>query len=113
MQMMIDGRQRTKANLAVDIVVVRGLTITPTFKYQDDHYGLNPLTQEGLTDSSSWNGGVDVTYVLNPDTAITVGYLKEFYNQQLYGLSSTSNTAVLGSARVFRRTPATTAPWTL
>jgi len=98
MQMMIDGRQRTKANLAMDIVVIRGLTVTPTFKYQDDHYGLNPLTQLGLTDSSSWNGGVDVTYVLNPDTAITVGYLKEFYNQQLYGISSTSPTAVLGGA---------------
>jgi MtrB/PioB family decaheme-associated outer membrane protein len=98
MQMMIDGRQRTKANLAMDIVVVRGLTITPTFKYQDDHYGLNQLTQLGLTDSSSWNGGVDVTYVLNPDAAITVGYLKEFYNQQLYGISSTSPTAVLGGA---------------
>ncbi len=101
MQMMIDGRQRTKANFAVDVVVIRGLTITPTFKYQDDHYGLNPLSQEGLTDSSSWNGGVDVTYVFNPDTAITVGYLKEFYNQQLYGLSSTSNSAVLGVGGVF------------
>jgi hypothetical protein len=101
MQMMIDGRQRTKANFAVDLVVFRGLTITPTFKYQDDHYGLNPLSQEGLTDSSSWNGGVDVTYVLNPDAAITVGYLKEHYNQQLYGLSSTSNSAVLGVGGVY------------
>jgi MtrB/PioB family decaheme-associated outer membrane protein len=101
MQLMIDGRQRTKANLAMDIVVVRGLTITPNFKYQDDHYGLNALTQLGLADSSSWNGGVDVTYVFNPDTAITVGYLKEFYNQQLYGLSSTSPTAVLGVGGVF------------
>ncbi|MGA7804226.1 MtrB/PioB family outer membrane beta-barrel protein, partial [Bradyrhizobium sp.] len=101
MQMMIDGRQRTKANIAVDIVVLRGLTITPNFKYQDDHYGLNPLSQEGLTESSSWNGGVDVTYVLNPDVAFTVGYLREFYNQQLYGLSSTSNSAVLGVGGVY------------
>jgi MtrB/PioB family decaheme-associated outer membrane protein len=101
MQMMIDNRQRTKADFAVDIVVVRGLTVTPTFKYQDDHYGVNPLTQEGLADSSSWNGGVDVTYVINPDTAITVGYLREFYNQQLYGLSSTSNSAALGVGGVF------------
>jgi MtrB/PioB family decaheme-associated outer membrane protein len=101
MQMMIDGRQRTKANFAVDIVVLRGLTITPNFKYQDDHYGLNPVSQEGLTDSSSWNGGVDVTYVLNPDTSFMVGYLREFYNQQLYGLSATSNTAVLGTGGVF------------
>jgi hypothetical protein len=97
MQMMIDGRQRTKANFAVDLVIGLGLTISPTFKYQDDHYGLNPLTQTGLTDSSSWNGGVDVTYVPNPDTAITVGYLREFYNQQLYGLSSGSNTDLSGN----------------
>jgi MtrB/PioB family decaheme-associated outer membrane protein len=100
-QFLIDDRQRTKANFFMDIVVVRGLTITPSFKYQDDHYGLNPLTQLGLTDSSSWNGGIDVTYVLNPDIAFTVGYLREFYNQQLYGLSSTSATAVLGVGGVF------------
>jgi len=101
MQMMIDGRQRTKVNLFLDLVVLRGLTVTPTFKYQDDHYGLNPATQEGLADSSSWSGGLDVTYVFNPDFAISASYLKEFYNQQLYGLSSTSNSAVLGVGGVF------------
>jgi MtrB/PioB family decaheme-associated outer membrane protein len=100
-QMMIDDRQRTKANFAIDVTVIRGLTVTPTFKYQDDHYGVNPLTQEGLSDSSSWSGGVDVTYVVNPDTSIMVGYVREYYNQYLYGLSSTSNTAVLGVGGVF------------
>ena len=58
---MIDNRDRWKANFAVDFVVARGVTVTPTFKYQDDHYGLNGTTELGMTDSRSWAGGVDVT----------------------------------------------------
>ena len=99
--MMIDNRQRTKANVALDITVVRGLTVTPTFKYQNDDYGVNPLTQEGLSNSSSTSAGVDVTYLFNPDTSFMVGYMNEHYHQLLYGLSSTSNTAVLGVGGVY------------
>ena len=87
-QLMFDNRDRWKADLAVDLVAVRGVTITPTFKYQDDNYGLNPSTNWGLADSRSWSGGVDVTYVMNPDTSITVGYLREYYNQFLLGTTS-------------------------
>ena len=44
---MFDNRQRTKADFLVDLVVLPGVTITPTFKYKDDDYALNPLTQDG------------------------------------------------------------------
>jgi MtrB/PioB family decaheme-associated outer membrane protein len=100
-QMMIDNRQRWKANFAVDLVVARGLTITPTFKYQDDYYGLNPTTQLGLTDSRGWGAGIDATYLVSPDMSVMVGYMYEKYAQLLYNSSSTSNTAVMNVAGVF------------
>jgi MtrB/PioB family decaheme-associated outer membrane protein len=90
-QLMIDNRQRWKANFAVDVVVARGLTITPTFKYQDDYYGLNPGTQMGLTDSRSWNAGIDATYAINPDMFLMVGYVREYYTQLLLGQSCDLN----------------------
>ncbi len=51
-----------------------------TFKYQDDYYGVNAANQLGLTDSRSWSGGVDVTYMINPDTSVMVGYMREYYD---------------------------------
>lgn len=92
-QFFIDNRIRTKANAAFDVVVVRGLTITPTFKYQDDYYGLNPLTQEGLYSSTSQGAGVDVTYVVNPGLAFSFSYMREYYNQFLYGTTVGNMTA--------------------
>ena len=101
-QMMIDGRQRWKANLAVDLTVVHGLTITPTFKYQNDSYpDVDGVTTLGLQYSRSLAGGVDATYVLNPDTSFMVGYEREYYHQLLMGSSSTSNTAVIGVGGVY------------
>ncbi len=67
-----------------------GVTVTPNFKYQDDYYGLNRANQLGLTDSTSWNAGIDVTYVMNHRTSVTVGYLYERYNQLVYNFNSTS-----------------------
>jgi MtrB/PioB family decaheme-associated outer membrane protein len=92
-QLMYDNRVRTKANFAVDLVALHGLTITPTFQYKDDNYGVNPLNQQGLQDSKSWSTGVDVTYVINPDTSVMAGYLYERYYQVLYALSVTGNPA--------------------
>ena len=79
--LMTDNRERWKANFAIDALVLPGITVTPNFKYQDDHYGLNGANQLGLTDSRSWNGGVDVTFVIDPRTSIMVGYLREYYSQ--------------------------------
>ena len=95
-QLFIDNRDRTKVNLAADIVVAPGLLVTPTFKYQDDYYGLNnnynavnvnPNVgpgQEGLEDSRSWSAGIDATYKINADTSFTIGYMYESYDQLLY-----------------------------
>ncbi|HXZ21292.1 MAG TPA: MtrB/PioB family decaheme-associated outer membrane protein [Pseudolabrys sp.] len=88
--LMVDDRERWKANVFMDIVVVPGLTITPNFKYQDDHYGLNPAIQMGLTDARSWDAGIDAIYIINPSTSVMVGYTRDFLTQTLYGNTSTS-----------------------
>ena len=100
-QMMVDNRDTWKAIFSIDLVAARGLTLTPTFKYQDDFYGLNPQNELGLRDSRSWNAGIDATYVLNPDTAFSVGYMREFYTQLLYGSSGSKPTDVVGVGGVF------------
>ncbi len=93
-QFFLDDRTRTKANIAFDLVLVRGLTITPTFKYQDDEYGLSPVSAPfsgttnvghfGLNSSTSQGAGVDIGYVVNPDLAFSFSYMREYYNQFLY-----------------------------
>jgi Putative outer membrane beta-barrel porin, MtrB/PioB len=93
-QLLFDNRDRWKANVLIDMDVLPGVTITPTFKYQDDIYDVNPLNQMGLADSRSWDAGGDLTYVVTPDLSFGVGYLRESYYQLLYGITSSSNTAV-------------------
>ena len=88
-QLMFDNRERTKVNLALDVVAFRGVTISPTFKYQDDFYGLNPANQEGLTDSRSTSWGVDVGWVVTPDLSFAISYYWEDYNQSLYNYTNT------------------------
>lgn len=87
-QFMLDNRNRTQANLAIDLVLVRGLTFSPSLKYQDDYYGLNPLTQEGVTDQKMLGTGVDVAYVPRPDLSIVLTYYWDNYNQLLYSSSN-------------------------
>jgi MtrB/PioB family decaheme-associated outer membrane protein len=108
-QLLIDNRNRLIAKVAVDVVVIPGLTVTPTFKYQDDYYGLDPNTEQGLTDSRSWNAGVDLTYIFNPDLSVMVGYLRESYDQFLYGTSCSADSFGIGTPCVTGRgTPVVT-----
>ena len=88
-QFMFDNRQRTKADFLLDLVAFPGVTITPTFKYKDDNYGLNPLTQDGLSDQQMISGGVDVAWVVTPTLSIVASYYYEYYHQSLY-----SNTGI-------------------
>jgi hypothetical protein len=90
-QFMFDNRDRTKANIAFDIVAFRGVTISPTFKFQDDYFGLNPASQEGINNSRSTSWGFDVGYVVNQDLSFTASYYWENYNQSLYNYTSTFN----------------------
>ena len=95
-QFMFDHRQRTIANLAVDLVAFRGVTITPTFKFKDDNYGLNPQNQEGVSDSRLTSAGVDVGWVITPYLSFTVSYYWEYYDQTLYNYTNNATTCILG-----------------
>jgi len=101
--LMIDNRERWKANVAFDMVVAPGLLISPNFKYQDDNYGLNPANQLGLTDARSWNAGIDLTYIFNPRTSVSLGYVYERLNQLAYNMNSTNAGQVPGGS-LFQQT---------
>ena len=77
-QFMFDHRKRSIANVAVDLVAFHGVTITPTFKFKDDNYGLNPQNQEGVSDSRLTSGGVDVGWVVTPYLSFGVSYYREY-----------------------------------
>ncbi len=83
-QFMFDNRQRTQANFLLDVVAFRGVTITPSVKYKDDNYSLNPLTQEGVNDNRSTSAGVDVGWVISPDLSIGVAYYWEYSNLSMF-----------------------------
>jgi hypothetical protein len=87
-QFMFDNREQTKADFAIDVVAFRGVTVSPTVRFKDDHYGLNPLNEEGLTDSRSISAGVDIGIVLTPELSFAVSYYWEDYNQVFYSNES-------------------------
>jgi MtrB/PioB family decaheme-associated outer membrane protein len=95
-QFMFDHRQRTTANVFVDIVAFPGVTVTPTFKFKDDNYGLNPRNQEGVNDSRLTSSGVDVGWVVTRRVSFAVSYYWEYYDQTLYNYTNTATTSIFG-----------------
>ena len=89
-QFMFDHRQRTTVNVLFDIVAFHNVTISPSFKFKDDNYGLNPLNQEGVNDSRQTSGGVDVGFVFSPALSFTISYYREYYDQTLYNYTEDS-----------------------
>ena len=81
-QFYLDNRQRQQGRFAAAINVIRGLTVTPTFTYQDDSYSIS-ATEAGLTRSQSIKSGVEAAYVFNPWTNVLVAYMHERYRQNL------------------------------
>ncbi len=88
-QFMYDNRLQTKVDLVTNIVVLPGVTISPSLKYQDDHYGVNPIFQEGINDNTSIGAGVDLVYVPKPDLSFAFSYYWEDYTTLLYSNSGT------------------------
>ena len=91
-QLMISDRDMYKANVSADVAVVHNVTVTPFAKYVEAKYGVDPATQQGLQDSRKWSVGSDVTYLINRDTSIMVGYMYEWGSQLLFGTSCTIST---------------------
>ncbi len=89
-QLMISNRDRYQANVSADVAVIHNVTVTPFLKYIEDNYLLDP-TQQGLNDNRKWSAGTDVTYVMNPDTSFTVGYVYEWGSSLLFGVNCTTS----------------------
>jgi MtrB/PioB family decaheme-associated outer membrane protein len=110
-QLMIDNRQLWTSNVSADLVVIHNLTFTPTFKYTEAKYGVDPTTQQGLADSRKSAAGIDATYVLNPDTSFTVGYMYEWGSSLLIGINCNGSTDAGGV--IANCVPSPAAPTTL
>ena len=81
-QFYLDNRQRQIGKFQVAIDVLRGLTVTPTFGYQDDNYSIS-ATEVGLSRLQSVKSGVEVAYAISPGTNILFAYMNEYYRQNL------------------------------
>jgi MtrB/PioB family decaheme-associated outer membrane protein len=90
-QFMFDGRHRTKAQFLFDVIVVRGITVTPNVKYQNDSYDVDPVTREGVNNSRSTSWGIDVGFVPSRNLSFTVSYESEYYNQSFYNYTDVAN----------------------
>ena len=81
-QFYLDNRQRQVGKFSFAVDVLRGLTVTPTFGYQDDNYSIS-ATEVGLTRSQSIKTGVEKPSAYNPWTTVLLAYMNEQYRQNL------------------------------
>ena len=90
-QFYLDNRERNKGQFSLAIDLIRGLTVTPTFGILNDNYQIDP-TQVGLTRNHSTHSGVELAYVLNPDTTFLFSYMNDHYDQQLRSATASAGT---------------------
>jgi MtrB/PioB family decaheme-associated outer membrane protein len=87
-QLYLDDRDRAQGKFAVDINVLRNLTVSPTFNVKNDRY-IFGQNQEGLTGDKSYAAGAEVAYVATPDVTFLVSYMNEHRNQNILSASNT------------------------
>jgi MtrB/PioB family decaheme-associated outer membrane protein len=92
-QFYLNNRDRNKGQFSVSVDVIHGLTLTPTFAFQDDAYQVDP-TEVGLTRNRSWVSGIDMAYVINPAVTLNLSFMNEQANQIIRSTSATSNGAL-------------------
>jgi MtrB/PioB family decaheme-associated outer membrane protein len=81
-QLYLDDRNRAQGKFSVAIDLTRSLTITPTLNLKSDDYQF-AANQEGLTHDHSRAAGVEMAYVVNPDTTLLFSYMNENRKQQI------------------------------
>ena len=87
-QLYLDDRDRAQAKFAVDVNVLRNLTVTPTVNVKNDTY-IFAQNQEGLTSDRSYAAGVEMAYAATPDVTFLVSYMNEMRNQNIISASNT------------------------
>jgi len=92
-QFYLDNRERNKGQFSVAIDLIRSLTLTPTLGILNDDYQLDS-TLLGITRNHSYHAGVELAYVLNPDTTFLFSYMNDRYDQQLRTSTTSAGTAL-------------------
>jgi MtrB/PioB family decaheme-associated outer membrane protein len=102
-QFYLDDRDRAQAKFAVDVNVLRNLTVTPTFNLKNDTF-IFAQNQEGVTSDRSYAAGVEMAYVATPDATFLFSYMNEQRSQNVISAGNTlvcpytSSTAACGTA---------------
>ncbi len=96
-QFFLDNRQEAKAQAALDVVLFQGVTLSPTIKYMDDFYNLNPATQEGINDRKSLSWGADLGLLASGNLNVVLSYYKEYGDMSEYGISLGRGAACAGA----------------
>ena len=86
-QFMFDNRQQTRGQFALDVVAFPRVTVSPTIKYQDDYYGLNPNYQEGIDDRKSLSWGADIAYEAARALNLVFSYYRQYGSMSMYGVN--------------------------
>jgi hypothetical protein len=89
-QFYLDDRDRAQGKFAVDVKLLRNLTVTPTFNIKNDTY-IFGQNQVGVTSDRSYAAGVEAAYVATPDATFLFSYMNEQRNQNV--LSSNTQLA--------------------
>ena len=72
--------------------MIHNLTFTPTFKYTEAKYGVDPTTQQDWQTAVKRPRALTLPYVLNPDTSFMVGYMYEWGSSLLIGINCNGST---------------------
>ena len=81
-QFYLDDRDRAQTKFAVDVNVLRNLTVTPTFNMKNDTYLLTQ-NQVGITSDRSYAAGVEIAYAATPDATFLFSYMNEQRSQNV------------------------------
>jgi hypothetical protein len=82
-QLNLGDRDRTTAKLLFDIALSPTVTLTPTVGYRDDWYRINPQILQGLESNQVLSAGVELAYIITPDTNVLLAYMNEQQQQRL------------------------------
>jgi MtrB/PioB family decaheme-associated outer membrane protein len=82
-QFMFDNRDRMKAQASLAVDVVPNVTLTPTLSYRDDRYLLDPATEVGLQFDRAVSAGVELAWVVSPDTKFMLSYMNDRQKQMI------------------------------
>jgi MtrB/PioB family decaheme-associated outer membrane protein len=89
-QFFLDNRDRNKGQFSLAGDVARGLTVTPNGGWRNDDFRLNVPNEVGMERNHTWNAGVEVAYLMNPNTRLLFAYMYEHQSQVITSCSTIS-----------------------